>query len=139
VVPPEVQLPDPPEGTPWACWPLSHEPPVEVAAMVSADRVFATDEQVIAPRNGFAGADDYYRQCSGLRFLPAIKTPTLLVHAADDPWIPAECYSGFDWGGNPALTLRVTASGGHVGFHGQGSTAAWHDLAADAFFRRGEK
>jgi hypothetical protein len=108
---------------------------VERAAIVSADSVFAYDEQVIAPRNGFAGADDYYRQCSGLRFLPAIKTPTLLVHAGDDPWIPAACYRGFDWRSNPVLTLALTGSGGHVGFHGQGSTAAWHDLAAEAFFQ----
>lgn len=108
---------------------------VERAAIVSADSVFAYDEQVIARRNGFAGADDYYRQCSGLRFLPAIKTPTLLVQAEDDPWIPAACYRGFDWRSNPALTLRLTAGGGHVGFHGQGSTAAWHDRAAEAFFQ----
>lgn len=108
--------------------------PAERAAIVSADSVFAYDEQVIAPRNGFAGADDYYRQCSGLRFLPAIKTPTLLVHARDDPWIPAAAYEGFDWPATPALTLALTAGGGHVGFHGRDATAAWHDRAAEAFF-----
>ncbi len=106
----------------------------ERAAIVSADSVFAYDEQVIAPRNGFAGADDYYRQCSGLRFLPAIKTPTLLIQAADDPWIPVEPYSGFDWAAQPALTPLITARGGHVGFHGRDAAAAWHDLAAEAFF-----
>jgi len=108
--------------------------PAERAAILSADSVFAYDDLVIAPRNGFAGADDYYRQCSGLRFLPAIKTPTLLVQAEDDPWIPAASYECFDWSANPALTLRLTGSGGHVGFHGRGSTAAWHDLAAAEFF-----
>ncbi|MGD1878271.1 MAG: YheT family hydrolase [Kiloniellaceae bacterium] len=108
--------------------------PAERAAIVSADSVYAYDEQVIAPRNSFAGADDYYRQCSGLRFLPAIKTPTLLVHAGDDPWIPAETYESFDWPANPALCLRLTAAGGHVGFHGRDRAAAWHDLAAEAFF-----
>jgi hypothetical protein len=106
----------------------------ERAAIVSADSVFAYDEQVIAPRNGFAGADDYYRQCSGLRFLPAIKTPTLVVHAGDDPWVPAETYRGFDWAAHPALTPVLTEAGGHVGFHGRGPQAAWHDQAAAAFF-----
>ena len=106
----------------------------ERAAIVSADSVFAYDEQVIAPRNGFAGADDYYRQCSGLRFLPAIKTPTLLVHAQDDPWIPFGAYAQFDWENHPALTPLLTGSGGHVGFHGRGARAAWYDLAAEAFF-----
>ena len=89
---------------------------------------------MIAPRNGFAGAEDYYRQCSGLRFLPAIKTPTLLVQARDDPWIPTAAYEAFDWAGHPALTPLIAASGGHVGFHGADRAAAWHDLAAEAFF-----
>ncbi len=106
------------------------------AAIRSADSVFAYDEQVIAPRNGFAGADDYYRQCSGLRFLPAIKTPTLLVHAKDDPWIPAQAYETFDWESHPALWPLLSPAGGHVGFHGRDRRAAWHDLAAEAFFAR---
>jgi hypothetical protein len=108
----------------------------ERAAIVSADSVFAYDEQVIAPRNGFAGADDYYRQCSGLRFLAAIKTPTLIVHAGDDPWIPAAAYETFDWPAHPALTPLLSDSGGHVGFHGQDRQATWHDRAAEAFFAR---
>ena len=27
-----------------------------------------------------------------------------MIHALDDPWIPAEAYTGFDWRGNPRLT-----------------------------------
>lgn len=106
----------------------------ERAAIVSADSVFAFDEQVIAPRNGFAGAEDYYRQCSGRRFLPAIDVPTLVVHARDDPWIPAAAYDAFDWAAHRSLTPLIAAQGGHVGFHGQDRSAAWHDLAAEAFF-----
>ena len=106
----------------------------ERTAILSADTVFAYDEQVVAPRNGFAGADDYYRQCSGLRFLPAITTPTLLVHAKDDPWIPTPAYEHFDWSAHPALTPLLAKAGGHVGFHGRDRDAAWHDLAAAAFF-----
>ncbi|MGE5767345.1 MAG: YheT family hydrolase [Bacteroidota bacterium] len=110
--------------------------PAERAAIVSADSVFAYDEQVIAPRNGFAGADDYYRQCSGQRFLPAIKTPTLVIHARDDPWIPSAAYERFDWPAHPALTPLLSEHGGHVGFHGHGHLEAWHDLAAEAFLDR---
>ncbi|MEO3429803.1 alpha/beta fold hydrolase [Pelagibius sp. CAU 1746] len=106
------------------------------AAIRSADSVFAYDDQVVAPRNGFAGADDYYRRCSGLRFLPAIKTPTLLLHAGDDPWIPSAPYETFDWESCPALWPLLCGTGGHVGFHGRGRHAAWHDLAAEAFFDR---
>jgi hypothetical protein len=108
--------------------------PIERAAIVSADSVYAFDEQVVAPRNGFAGADDYYAQCSGQRFLPAIKTPTLVIHAGDDPWIPSLAYERFDWPAHPALTPLISARGGHVGFHGRNLAVAWHDLAAEAFF-----
>lgn len=108
--------------------------PAERAAILSADSVYAYDEQVIAPRSGFAGADDYYHQCSGQRFLPAIKTPTLVIHAKDDPWIPSAAYQRFDWSAHPDLALLLSERGGHVGFHGQGGIEAWHDLAAEAFF-----
>src|SRR3546814_29282 len=108
--------------------------PAGRAAIVSADSVYAYDEQVIAPQGGFAGADDYYRQCSGLRFLPAIEASTLVIHARDDPWIPTAAYEGFDWAAQASLRLLMTASGGHVGFHGHGRPEAWHDLAAEAFF-----
>ncbi|MGF1628219.1 MAG: YheT family hydrolase [Kiloniellaceae bacterium] len=108
--------------------------PAERAAIVSADSVYAFDEQVVAPRNGFAGADDYYAQCSGLRFLPAIKTPTLVIHARDDPWIPSAAYERFDWSLHPALTPLLSEGGGHVGFHCRGRPETWHDLAAEAFF-----
>jgi uncharacterized protein len=108
----------------------------ERRAIVEADSVFAYDDRVIAPRNGFAGAEDYYRRCSALQFLPAIETPTLLVHSRDDPWIPAASYEQYDWAGQPALTLKLLKAGGHVGFHGRGLAAAWHDLAAEAFITR---
>ena len=39
-------------------------------------------------RPHFGCAERYYAECSGLRVLDRIPVPTLLVHAADDPWIP---------------------------------------------------
>src|SRR3546814_21160838 len=68
--------------------------PAGRAAIVSADSVYAYDEQVIAPQGGFAGADDYYRQCSGLRFLPAIEAPKIVIHSRDEPWLPTAAYEG---------------------------------------------
>lgn len=113
--------------------------PAERAAIASADSVYAYDEQVVAPQNGFAGADDYYRRCSGLRFLPAIKAPTLVIQARDDPWVSAAAYLRFDWAAQSSLTLLMTSAGGHVGFHDSGRPEAWHDLAAEAFFAGLEK
>lgn len=106
----------------------------ERAAIARARTIPEFDDAFVAPRNGFAGADDYYAQCSARGFLAAIGTPTLLVHAADDPWIPAAPYRDYDWRRAPACRLLTSAGGGHVGFHGRGARAAWHDRCAARFF-----
>lgn len=99
--------------------------PAELLA--SLDTVYAFDDQVVAPANGFTGADDYYRRSSAKNYLSGIATPTLVIHADDDPWIPAAAYRAYDWATNPRLTLLLSPGGGHVGFHGRGSAVPWHD------------
>ncbi len=85
------------------------------------------DEKIVAPRNGFADAADYYAKNHARQFLGAIESPTLVIHALDDPWIPKEAYTSFDWSSNDALTPLLPEGGGHVGFHGRGSRVPWHD------------
>ena len=94
------------------------------------------DERLTAPANGFAGADDYYERCKAVRFMPGITVPTLVIHARNDPWIPAEPYLRFDWSVNSRLLPVLPRAGGHVGFHGIGSWTPWHDRCIAAFFER---
>jgi uncharacterized protein len=108
----------------------------ERRAAQTARSVYEFDDSFVAPRNGFAGAPDYYARCSAEGYMAAIKTPTLVVHALDDPWIPADAYRRQDWSRAPALTLLLPAGGGHVGFHGAGSRVPWHDQCLVAFFGR---
>ncbi|MBV5319301.1 MAG: hydrolase [Desulfobulbaceae bacterium] len=73
------------------------------------------DQEVTAPLNGFAGADDYYARCSSMGYLKNITTPTLILHAQDDPFmyrhdIPSPHQVG------PGVRLAIQAHGGHVGF-----------------------
>ena len=103
-------------------------------AIAGARSVYAFDDSVVAPANGFAGAEDYYARCSGLAFLGRINCPTLVIHAVDDPWIPTESYRQFDWTANASLCLAMPRAGGHVGFHGRGDGTAWHDQEAARFF-----
>ena len=103
-------------------------------AVRSARSVYDFDDRVVGPRNGFDGADHYYAESSGLRYLEGIDTPTLLIHARDDPWIPAKAYTGFDWTQNRRLVPALPTSGGHVGFHGKDSQVAWHDRRIVEFF-----
>jgi predicted alpha/beta-fold hydrolase len=106
------------------------------AAALRARTVYEYDDRFVAPRNGFADAEDYYARCSAQGYLAAINVPTLVVHADDDPWIPNEAYRDFAWRTNPNLTPLLSSSGGHVGFHSAGTKVAWHNLCIARFFDR---
>lgn len=108
--------------------------PGERERALAARTVWQFDELWTGPRNGFDGAEDYYRRNSAAPLLRHIRVPTLVVHALDDPWIPAEAYRALDWAANPALTSLLPASGGHVGFHAADAAAPWHDRMAERFF-----
>ncbi len=74
------------------------------------------DGRFTAPLNGFASSDDYYAKASSLPLLGRLTVPSLLVNAADDPFLSASCYPYAAAEKNPQLFLKVPASGGHVGF-----------------------
>jgi hypothetical protein len=93
------------------------------------------DDRFVAPRNGWSGADEYYEVNSVVRFMGRIGVPTLVIHALDDPWIPADAYLSFDWASNPCLTPLLPRHGGHVGFHGAGGSEPWHDLCLLEFLK----
>jgi predicted alpha/beta-fold hydrolase len=105
-------------------------------AVRSVRSVYEFDDRVVAPRNGFAGADDYYARCSARGFLAAIAVPTLVIHALDDPWIPGAAYQAVDWPARRHLVPLLPAQGGHVGFHGSGTRQPWHDRCLAIFLRR---
>ncbi|MDT8339894.1 MAG: alpha/beta fold hydrolase [Longimicrobiales bacterium] len=74
------------------------------------------DDLLTAPVHGFRDADDYYARCSSGPFLPAIRTPTLVLHAVDDPFLPATCIPRAALTSNPWLHPVLPERGGHVGF-----------------------
>lgn len=107
----------------------------ERRAVLAARSIREFDDRFTAPRNGFAGADDYYRRCSSASFLGAIEVPTLLVQSEDDPIVPAGPFRAREWRTNPRLLPLFLPRGGHVGFHDRrGGT--WHDRAILRFFER---
>lgn len=105
----------------------------ERSALGAIATIYDFDDRLVAPRGGFAGADDYYARCSAMNFLTGIRVPTLIIHAGNDPWIPADAYRRFDWSSNPRLIPLLPRGGGHVGFHGLGSSVAWHDRCIAMF------
>lgn len=93
--------------------------PLLKARALAARSLWAFDEAYTAPRNAFPDAATLYAKSSANQFIAAIAQPTLLIHAADDPWIPSASYDDVAWHASPAVRLIMTHAGGHVGFHGQ--------------------
>lgn len=108
--------------------------PAQRALLMRVRSVYEYDERFVAPANGFAGADEYYDKAAALPLLDAIAVPTLVIHALDDPWIPAAPYRDFDWSRNSKLVPLLPERGGHVGFHARDHRAAWHVRCAATFF-----
>ncbi len=91
---------------------------VDVDAALEAPTIRAFDEVVTAPLAGYADAEDYYRHASSAPVLASIRTPTLLLHAMDDPFLPSDAVPRQAVRANPALCAAFTPEGGHVGFLG---------------------
>lgn len=92
--------------------------PWPVARLAGIRSLRGFDEHITAPLHGFDGADGYYRSCSPGPALARITRPTLILHARDDPFVPA---SGVPTAVGPGIRLELPAHGGHVGFVGRGA------------------
>ncbi len=79
------------------------------------------DDAFTAPLHGFAGVEDYYTRASAKPRLSDIRLPALLLHARNDPFVPAGSLPmqvPGDW-----VQLWQPAQGGHVGFPAGGFPA----------------
>jgi len=84
-----------------------------------AARTFAQfDELYTAPVHGFENARDYWHRSSGVRYLPAVRHPLLIVTSQDDPFFPRDYVPRDVVTANACLELVLTERGGHCGFVG---------------------
>lgn len=91
------------------------------------------DDRYTAPLHGFRDAEDYWRRCSSRNVLPALKRPTLVVNALDDPFLDGTCYQRPELM-SPFLVLETPVRGGHVGFmRWRLSQSLWSEKRALAF------
>lgn len=74
------------------------------------------DNRYTAPLNGFKDAHEYWEKASCKRYLPAIAIPSLLVNAANDPFLTPECFPVREAVENANFFLESPPSGGHTGF-----------------------
>jgi uncharacterized protein len=99
-------------------------------ALANVRSIWAFDDHYTGPMFGFGDAETYYRTQSSQNFLSAIRLPTLLVQAKDDPLIPFFIYERqAAFRENPNLELLTTEHGGHLGFLSRRAPRFWLDQA----------
>lgn len=76
---------------------------------------FEYDSIYTAPIHGFDSANDYYTKCSAKQYLKDIHTPTLIIHASDDPFMDDRVLPSKEEISS-SVFLEVSKNGGHVGF-----------------------
>lgn len=117
----------------------SHRPgafPVERLRAIRTVREF--DDGFTAPHFDFADAEDYYHRASAARVIERIAVPTLVISAADDPFVPASLFEAAALRGNSCITTIVTPHGGHCGFvadRGADHDGYWAESSVVAFAR----
>jgi predicted alpha/beta-fold hydrolase len=77
------------------------------------------DNLITARFCGFRDAADYYAQSSAMRVIDAIRKPTLIVAAEDDPFVPFAMFANEALRGNLNISLVATRHGGHCAFIAQ--------------------
>lgn len=93
------------------------------------------DRIYTAPIHGFGTAEDYWRRNSSRQYLKYIKVPTLLLSAADDPFLAGPSYPREEAKEHPALCLEIPAQGGHLGFVPEKKgDPCWHERRIAEFF-----
>jgi uncharacterized protein len=74
------------------------------------------DQNVVARYGGFADADDYYTTVASSRWVHRLSVPTLIIHAADDPFIRMLPSTRETLLANRNVTFLETRHGGHCAF-----------------------
>jgi uncharacterized protein len=95
------------------------------------------DDVITARYCGFSGADDYYHRAAAARVIDRIALPTLVLHAADDPFIRLLPETRKKMQANPQITFLETPHGGHCAFLSQpnGYDGRWAERQIIHFFR----
>jgi len=88
---------------------------LSMSELDSISTFYDFDDQVTAPLHGFKSAVDYYQRSSSRQFLSTIAKPTLILHAADDPFMTEDVIPDDSELSN-SVTFELSQQGGHVGF-----------------------
>ncbi len=76
--------------------------------------LFDFDNIYTAPAGGFASREQYYQTCSASPWLTRIQTPTIILTAADDPFVGVDIYRTAT--PSSSVHLHIENTGGHMGY-----------------------
>jgi len=112
---------------------------IDVMRLAQARSLRDFDDAYTAPMHGFDDALDYWRRSSSKPWLSAIRVPTLVLNARNDPFLPEPALPGPDVCA-PALLLHQPATGGHASFVTGcfPGNLSWLPQRLARFFERGE-
>ena len=92
-----------------------------------AQDLYAFDNVFTAPLHGFRNAEDYWARASAKPHLKALRIPSLIVNAGNDPFVP-EASLPRQRDVSPYATLWQPAHGGHLGFAQGHPPGHWNTL-----------
>ncbi len=104
-------------------------------------RRFATlrefDNLYTAPEGGFNNREHYYESCSAKLYLKNISIPTVILTAADDPFVDVADYRAAQV--SSLVHLHIEKHGGHMGYLTRKKTPLgtyrWLDYALNTFMK----
>ncbi len=94
----------------------TREVPLPVEDAERIDTMEEWDDEIIAPRHGFADAADYWAEASACKILPQISVPTLFLASTRDPMVLIENVRPWLPKSDGAVRSLIIEGGGHVGF-----------------------
>lgn len=89
---------------------------IDVPRLMKVKNMYEFDNAVTAPLHGFDSANDYYAKCSAQKFIEGIQIPTLVVNAANDPFLSESCFDKTKFESSKNVYFEMPKFGGHVGF-----------------------
>jgi predicted alpha/beta-fold hydrolase len=90
----------------------------DLSKLASIRTVRQFDDAFTAPHFGFRDAEDYYHRASAMRVIDRVRVPALIITAEDDPFVPPAPFRDPKVTGNPHVTVKLSAHGGHCAFIG---------------------
>lgn len=95
------------------------------------------DQKIVAHHCGFRDADDYYYRAAAARVVHGIAVPTLILFAADDPFIRLSPETRAGILSNPSIRLVESTHGGHCAFlcNSPGDEIHWAESTIIRYFQ----